>query len=887
MSKNVLEASSRVALAAYLHDLGKFAERANIPVQKERYETHEQLYCKRNQTAGGGYYYSHKHSLYTALAMEELEPHMPVLAGSEFFPFGSIHSRDIADDSLVNAAALHHKPGTFLQWVVATADRIASGFEREEFDKYNEAEEGTETGKNHYQARMVSLLEQIRLGEKVRISPDGLKYRYPLIPLSPTGIFPQLREKCETAENASAQQQYRELWNAFLLAIKQIPESHQQQLPLWLDHFDTLWLTFTHAIPSATAFKTRPDVSLYDHSKTTAALATALWRYHADRNDDTFAVTANMQSRSDWNERKFLLIQGDFYGIQDFIFAQGSETNKKAAKLLRGRSFYVSLMTECAALKILEALELPSTSQITNAAGKFLIVAPNTPATVEKIERIRQEFDAWFLEKTCGRAGIGIATESACCNDFVSKEQGTGFKALMERLFRNLETAKFRQFNLCGQQASIPVFSGYLDSFDNTLGQCQVDPFAPAVKDQNGLKLSLMAADHILLGEHLTQCERLLVSTESLSGSRFSLKVPVFGYWIHLTQGEEETGKFGPLARNGILRRAFDFSVADDASAPLWNGYARRNINGYVPVFDGNDLKYPEKYRGVDEKAEKDSLKTLNHIACEDRKPGKDGDLTNWVGLSAIGTLKGDVDNLGSIFQKGLEKPTFAKMAALSRQMNNFFAVYLPWFCKKEFPNTYTVFAGGDDFFLVGPWRSQIKLANRLRKDFASYCSCNPELHFSAGISINKPGLPITYLGKNGEHALELAKSSNDKQYGSKNALSVFGQTVSWAKTDALLQACDDLEKMADEYKLSTAYVYSLLQMVSMVEDSLKPESSLWRSQLTYKTWRMLQQKSKGKDREKMLTDHQRVVKTLGEDGLKQWQGAYRVAIQTYLYQNR
>ena len=43
-----------------------------------------------------------------------------------------------ATDSLINAAAAHHKPDTFLQWVVATADRVASGFEREEFDQYND-----------------------------------------------------------------------------------------------------------------------------------------------------------------------------------------------------------------------------------------------------------------------------------------------------------------------------------------------------------------------------------------------------------------------------------------------------------------------------------------------------------------------------------------------------------------------------------------------------------------------------------------------------------------------------------------------------------------------------------------------------------------------------
>jgi len=38
--------------------------------------------------------------------------------------------------------------------------------------------------------------------------------------------------------------------------------------------------------------------------------------------------------------------------------------------------------------------------------------------------------------------------------------------------------------------------------------------------------------------------------------------------------------------------------------------------------------------------------------------------------------LKGDIDNLGELFRVGLRQPTFAKMAALSRQVNGFFAIY-------------------------------------------------------------------------------------------------------------------------------------------------------------------------------------------------------------------
>ncbi len=123
-------------------------------------------------------------------------------------------------------------------------------------------------------------------------------------------------------------------------------------------------------------------------------------------------------------------------------------------------------------------------------------------------------------------------------------------------------------------------------------------------------------------------------------------------------------------------------------------------------------------------------------------------------------TLKGDVDNLGAIFQRGLSEPTFARMAALSRQLNAFFAVYLPALCQSqpEFRNTYTVFAGGDDFFLIGPWCSQIQLAARMRQEFVRYVAGNPGITYSAGLTMTKPGLPIRALGELAEGALEHAK---------------------------------------------------------------------------------------------------------------------------------
>lgn len=889
----LLAASCRMALGALLHDLGKFAERAGIEVGADALETHLQQYARR-QEAGGRQWYSHRHSAYTALAIDLLEPDLPNLVGSDMTPFAAWKDPD-ADDSLINAAARHHKPETYLQWLIATADRVASGFERETFDKYNDAGEGQ--GKlNHISARQLTLFEQIRLTDDE--APSALAMRYPLLPLAPRNLFPVEAREVEVGDLAKAQSEYRSLWNGFVAALAQIPPSHRERLDLWLDHFETLWLTFTHAIPSATAFGVKPEVSLYDHSKAVAALAVALWRFHLERGDDPETVAAAQRERADWAEKKLFLIQGDLFGIQDFIFATGGETQRRAAKLLRGRSFYVGLLTECAALRVLDALALPPTSQILNAAGKFLIVAPNTPSTLEKLAGVRADIDGWFLQHSYGQSGVGLAWLPASCNDFLSDGGSANthgrFRELMRRLFAQLDLAKAQRFDLCGAGAPPPLFAGFLDAFDNTRGACQIDGRSPAVADitERGRKIQLgrLAKDQIDLGNWLTRFERLLVSRTPIP--KETLNIDLFGYRIGFTASAEETGRFGPEVRTGNLLRAWDFSLPDeDGKRTLWNGYARRAINAYVPRFLGDEAGDPwlsEKYRGSEADDDLDAgpnePKTFSHLACEDRTLSERG---KWVGIRALSTLKGDVDNLGLIFQQGLAAPTFAKMAALSRQMNAFFAVYLPWLCSTRYPNAYTVFAGGDDFFLIGPWKSQMDLARELRAEFSRYVAGNPGIHFSAGLSLTKPGLPVRHLAELGEQALDAAKASRPE----KDSVTCFGQTVPWKVFDELDSAGAELADVTAEIGLSTGYLYGLLELLDKAERvGERPENAIWHSQFAYRTVRMLETvpglrgRDKEPERKRLL---QRLAQVVAQKGIARFAGAYRIPLSTHLYQVR
>lgn len=680
---------------------------------------------------------------------------------------------------------------------------------------------------------------------------------YPRAPLNPLSIFPD-------SDSADA-----DLWQTFLDGLGDIPKSHHNNWPLWLDHFDTLWQSVAHAVPAAHS----ADVSLYDHSKTTAALATALW-LRRDAAEDS---------------KEILLIQGDFFGIQNFIFAAGSATNRRAAKILRGRSFHVSLFAEVAALKVLEACALPPTAQIQNAAGKFLILAPNTATIHDAIEQARQEMNQWLLEHCYDQVALGIATQEASCDDFSDQQR---FRTLIDESFRVLERAKLQRFDLTGAApTALPV------TYPN--GVCPYDQRLPATGTANDPQPAALSADQITIGSLLPKQNRLLILNRATAvhedRDTQKLRLDIFGYTIAFTADDQISGYFGKAAEQGELRRCWDFSlpVLDDTS--VWHGYARRYINAYVPRFSAEDLLARDKYRAMEDEnnpaPKQNAPKTFNHLACEERQPE---DNNGWHGKIAIATLKGDVDNLGSIFQKGLEAPSLAKMAALSRQMNHFFSLWLPAYCAAHACNTYTVFAGGDDFFLIGPWLQIQQLAAAMREHFKKYVADNPQITFSAGIAISKPGLPVPKLSVFAEEALEHAKNypprkkddeKSQQHKPSKNAICIYGETLSWDDWPKIDDAFTAIKKLHDsrQINISTGYLYDILQYCNLAQQEAAGNiaASIWRSQLYYRSRRFVRDKKLDEDA------YNELLHVFCNTGIRALQSRFRIPLFNHLYQLR
>jgi CRISPR-associated protein Csm1 len=180
-------------------------------------------------------------------------------------------------------------------------------------------------------------------------------------------------------------------------------------------------------------------------------------------------------------------------------------------------------------------------------------------------------------------------------------------------------------------------------------------------------------------------------------------------------------------------------------------------------------------------------------------------------------------------------------------------------------------------------------LASKMRQAFQSYVAGNPEVHFSAGISTTKPGLPIGQLGEMAEKALEQAKAHNpkDEKPAPKNAISCFNQPMFWDEFSALEIRRNRLQELSQEMSLSTGYVYGLLTLINMAEKvNEKPENAIWHSYFAYRTVRMLE-RNKQLDKDQRKRRQAELAEEIANAGIIRHGGNYRVALFCHLYQQR
>ena len=720
----------KIALGGLLHDIGKFMQRAEL--EKEFFEI-EKNYGEFCPIIEGGWH-GYLHAAHTAYFIEKLIPESIIIN---------------EDKKELYNGARHHKnpPGD----IYREADHLSAGMER-----YADEKDADEYKK----VRLHSIFDGVELQYAIRDKDNRLnsRWRYSLAGFSRDNsdiLYPVMGD--ETGQATGSGLTYRELWDKFKAELETI--NHQSN---WGTYFNALyWLLekYTWCIPSAT--NAYPDISLFDHLKTTASIASCFY----------FTSQENTKEKPD-----FILYGGDLSGIQDYIFKiSRSQGIGGISKRLRGRSFYIAMLSEVFSRYIVNNLNLTIANINYCGGGNFEILLPNTRNVVGFLDSLTTEINEWLIEEFHGSLGYIDARVEMTTGDlrdrYGEKKDDLSDKVQLAKLKKN-----------CGQ---ISTESFWIDKTE-IAGKISVCPSC-------NLKLIRDKESICELCQQDKEIGRLLPQAEYFVFSQLDILSKEVGKTITF-------GKFGSVALltgNSNPAQLFNnvqalYALKKNAAGGMPRYFLAQTLPVALNKIGPLESEKDENNDGMVNQGQTLSFSTLADMAEGDKR---------------IGILKMDVDNLGLIFSLGLDTLPSAKektgnlrsisrLSNLSRQLSFFFTVHIDdlcrqvfehwqndeknkWKYKKDVSNIfYLIFAGGDDLVIVGPWDRIIDLARKVRKAFKDFTCHNPNISISAGIYICKPKFPISIAADKAEEAL---KQSKDK---GRNRITTMEETFVWDKED-------------------------------------------------------------------------------------------------------
>ena len=767
----------QIYLAALLHDIGKFYQRADTGAVKsslflkDEVKKLESMICPQYKG-----YSSHKHVLWTAQFILDFEKVFKNMAGKADLSESSINQ------SLLHLAADHHLLAEQLSFegrIIREADHLSSGMDRGT-DKAFEDDQDELAWDSFKTKRMVSVFEGILKDSHQH------KYHLPVEAINLNDSF-NPKEKFDTNPD------YANLWLEF---IKEFKFLQQQDCKAFSETLLYLLHKYTCTIPSSTI--NFPDVSLFDHLKTTAAIAVCLYDWEQ----------AGKTEEND-SEDPFLMIGADFSGIQNYIY---NIISKSAAKNLKGRSFYIKLLSDSVVAIILQELNLFEANVIYNAGGGFFILAPNTVLVNQKLDELKLKIEDNIFETHGTSIYIAIVSLSIGKDTLLGKAGVPTIGDCWIKLFEKRDDQKRKRYlnRIINDYELIfnPNEQGGITLRDAITGE-EIPQNEENLFSIEGKKLASKHTEtevireltnkQISLGRKLRQAEVWVVS-----------KVPL-SYWSE--NDSINPGNLGIhyyfLSKEDIRKKADQLKQsADQVKIISINGNKKGECDFINPTIQGSNNVYGfEFFGGNDFPADENGdLKLFDELAGED-------------GFRRLGILRMDVDNLGNIFQNGIvtHQSTFSRYAALSRNLDWFFKGYLNTLWENEFRDTtYILYSGGDDLFMVGQWNDCIRFAERIKQQFKLFTCENEHLSISGGIAIVPPRFPVKKAAELSAEAEKAAKSYNLDE---KNAINFMGFTMGWDKEFPVVKEIkDELVGLLESERLPKSFISKLNSHFSLTQ---------------------------------------------------------------------
>jgi CRISPR-associated protein Csm1 len=472
--------------------------------------------------------------------------------------------------------------------------------------------------------------------------------------------------------------------------------------------------------PLVPHIETEPTNSLYEHSRMVAALSVCLKR----------------------SASGFTVIYGDVGGIQRFVY--GQRVYKGVLKSLRGRSLYITMLSDAIAKHLLLTLDLPHVNLIYSSGGNFMLVSELLDD--ERKRALLQEVNNFLLKRHKGLLRVSLGFADVSLED--GGERSMISNAIAEAL-RNARMGKER------------VFYGLLKDNYGLFFEPKKAP-SEMVCESCGLEIdakervqrvqSSMERDEPNLCSY---CEGLVRLAREVASAKYLVEVWMDGGYTLSTR----SGDVLNFTADG-LRVAYIFVERPEEIRWLRSEAGVKLV--WVKRLNNTDfLSEAEEFmKGLGELGLSFGFSTMPTHTPLDEK----GDIMSFDDLAEksegqrmVGFLKLDLDRVGELVEKHSEK--VSGLATVSQLLSLIMegAVNVVAGCYR---NVYLIYSGGDDMLAVGPWSDVVRFVDRLSVELEDLLGGG--LSFTAAISVEEPKAPVKVVMDSLSDVLRRAKKDRD-----------------------------------------------------------------------------------------------------------------------------
>jgi len=253
-------------------------------------------------------------------------------------------------------------------------------------------------------------------------------------------FYDPARSPYPTRDLALSRNTYRSLWEAFVADLNRVKTHLTPDLVL------SLLGQYTAFIPYAPSSPDSPlaDISLFDHIKAMTALASCLYlSLKQEHHEVDLTKPEVIQAVRDRVASRYLLVGGDFPSIQDFVYRISS---KGALKGLRGRSFFLELLTHHVVAELIQPFRLSQANVLLAGGGRLDVLLPNTAKAKEHVETVRRRINAYLRRVQEAKLSLVLEWQELNGTDLItppSPDQGLDMQ--WSKLLGKIESRKLHR----------------------------------------------------------------------------------------------------------------------------------------------------------------------------------------------------------------------------------------------------------------------------------------------------------------------------------------------------------------------------------------------------------------------------------------------------------